>query len=145
VAALDDVPELAALLTNRETESRVKADVLTKILSGGDELVLNFARLLAEKGRAGEIRAVAAEFETLVAAEERILNVELTTAHELSDTDFQGILADIEQKSGRKVRATRSVAPELIGGIVLQAGSLRLDASVRGRLDRLRTDLAAAR
>ena len=90
VAALDDVPELAALLTNRETESRVKADVLTRILSGGDELVLNFARLLAEKGRAGEIRAVAAEFEALVAAEERILNVELTTAHELSDDRLPG-------------------------------------------------------
>ena len=43
------------------------------------------------------------------------------------------------------MRATRSVAPELIGGIVLQAGSMRLDASVRGRLDRLRNELAAAR
>ena len=77
--------------------------------------------------------------------EESILDVELTTAHELSDDEFGRIVGRIEQASGRKVQATRSVDPDLIGGLVLQAGSMRLDASVRGRLDRLRTELASAR
>ena len=36
----------------------------------------------------------------------------------------------IEQSSGRTVEATRTVDPKLIGGIVLQVGSHRLDASV---------------
>jgi F-type H+-transporting ATPase subunit delta len=139
------VPELAALLANRETDSRVKADVLEQVLGGADELIRNFVRLLAEKGRAGEIREIAAEFEALVAAEENILDVDLTTAHTLSDDDFDGILGRIEKASGRKVQATRSVDPELIGGLVLQAGSMRLDASVRGRLDRLRQELATTR
>ncbi|MGH2972353.1 MAG: F0F1 ATP synthase subunit delta, partial [Gaiellaceae bacterium] len=67
------------------------------------------------------------------------------TATELSDTDFDRILGSIEEASGRKVQATRKVDPDLIGGIVLQAGSLRLDASVRGRLDRLRHDFSQAR
>jgi F-type H+-transporting ATPase subunit delta len=145
VRALDEVPELAALLANRETDSRVKADVLEKILGDADELVRNFARLLAEKGRAAEIREIAAEFEALVAAEEHILDVDLTTAYTLSDEDFERILGRIEEASGRKVQATRSVDPELIGGIVLQAGSMRLDASVRGRLDRLRQELVTTR
>ncbi len=143
--ALDEVPELAALLANRETDSRVKADVLQKILGDADELVRNFARLLAEKGRAAQIREIAAEFEALVAAEEHILDVDLTTAYTLSDEDFERILGRIEEASGRKVQATRSVDPELIGGIVLQAGSMRLDASVRGRLDRLRQELVTTR
>jgi F-type H+-transporting ATPase subunit delta len=136
------VPELAALLVDPEVESRAKADVLEDILGKGEELVTNFARLVVEKGRAGEIRAIAAEFESLVAAEERVLDVELITAGELSEQEFQAIVADIEKKSGRKVQATHSVDSGLIGGIVLQAGSLRLDASVRGRLDRLRQELA---
>ena len=71
-----------------------------------------------------------------------MLDVELTTAHELSDEEFERIVGRIEQASGRKVQATRSVDPDLIGGLVLQAGSMRLDASVRGRLDRLRHELA---
>jgi F-type H+-transporting ATPase subunit delta len=139
------VHELAELLVNPETESRVKADVLDQVLGGADELVRNFVRLVVEKGRAGELRGIAAELERLVAAEEQVLNVELTTAQELSDADFSRIIADIEKKCGRKVQATRTVAPELIGGIVLQAGSMRLDASVRGRLDRLRQELATTR
>jgi F-type H+-transporting ATPase subunit delta len=145
VRALDDVPELAALLENPEIESHVKADVLDQVLGGADELVRNFLRLVVEKGRAAEVREIAQEFETLVAAEQRVLDVELTTAHELSDADFERILADIEEKSGRKVQASRTVDPDLIGGIVLQAGSMRLDASVRGRLERLRQQLATTR
>jgi F-type H+-transporting ATPase subunit delta len=104
-----------------------------------------FLRVLAEKGRAGEIEDIAKEFERLVAAAEGQLDVELTTAYELSDAEAEEIVGQIERASGRKVRATRTVDPELIGGVVLQAGSLRLDASVRGRLDRLRTELATTR
>ena len=136
------MPELAALLTDPEVEGRAKAEVLEQILGKGEELVTNFARLVVEKGRAGEIREITAEFEALVAAAERVLDVELTTAGELSEKEFQSIVADIERKSGRKVQATHSIDPELIGGIVLQAGSLRLDASVRGQFDRLRQELS---
>jgi F-type H+-transporting ATPase subunit delta len=143
--AVEQVDELRALLENPEVDSRVKADVLQQVVQGADELVVNFVRLLAEKGRAGEIQEVAEEFETLAAAEEGILDVDLTTATELSEQDFDRILGRIESASGRKVQATRKVDPDLIGGIVLQAGSMRLDASVRGRLERLRHDLATAR
>ena len=133
------------MLTNPDTDSRVKADVLERVLGQADELTRNFVRLLVEKGRAGELREVAQEFEALVAAQEGILDVELTTAQSLSDEEFGRIVGRIEAASGRKVQATRNVDPALIGGLVLQAGSMRLDASVRGRLERLRTELATAR
>ena len=53
------------------------------------------------------------------------------------------ILKKIEQSSGRTVEATRKVDSALIGGIVLQAGSLRVDASIKGRIDRLRSELVS--
>ena len=81
------------------------------------------------------------EFERLAAAAEGELTVELTTAYELSDDEARTIVAQIEQRSGRKVDATRTVDPDLIGGIVLQAGSRRVDASVRGRLEQLGREL----
>jgi F-type H+-transporting ATPase subunit delta len=123
----------------------VKQDVLGRVADGADELVVNFVRLLAEKGRAAELGDAADEFEALVAAEQDVLDVELTTALELSDQQFERILKQIEAASGRTVQATRTVDPSLIGGIVLQAGSMRLDASVRGRLERLRNELTTAR
>ena len=143
--AVASVDELREMLANPEIDSRVKADVLTRIVEGSDALVSNFVRLVAEKGRARELGEIVDEFDALVAEQERILDVELTTALELSDEEFGRILGRIEQASGRKVQAARKVDPSLIGGIVLQAGSMRLDASVRGRLERLRHDLTHAR
>ena len=79
--------------------------------------------------------------EQIAAADEGRLDVELTTAYELSDDEARAILAQIEKASGKRVDATRKVDPTLVGGIVLQVGSLRLDASVLGRLTRLRHEL----
>jgi F-type H+-transporting ATPase subunit delta len=141
VAALDEVPELAALLENPEVDRAAKAGVLEELLAGGDELVRNFLLLLVEKGRIAELREIGRELDSLVAAEERRLEVELTTAVELSDKEAGEIVAQIERAAGRKVEAARRVDPDLIGGLVLQIGSRRVDASVRGRLERLRRDL----
>jgi F-type H+-transporting ATPase subunit delta len=140
-AAVEQVPELAAVLRNPQIDRRAKAAALESVLGEADELVRNFLRLLAEKGRAGEIEQIAGEFERLVAVEEGRLSVGLTTAVELSDEEAAAIVEQIAEASGRKVEAERKVDPDLIGGIVLQAGSLRLDASVRGRLERLGREL----
>jgi F-type H+-transporting ATPase subunit delta len=100
---------------------------------------------VAEKGRIGQIEEIAREFDRLMAREERRLNVELTTARELSEEEARDLLQQIEGASGRKVEATRRIDPNLIGGFVLQAGSMRVDASVRGRLEGLRHELVRGR
>ena len=143
--AVAEVPELRAVLRNPQVDPRAKARLLDELLGDADELVRNFVRLTAEKGRVGGIEEIAREFERLVAAEERRLNVALTTAYELSDDEAAQIVEQIEQASGRTVEATRAVDPDLIGGLVLEAGSLRVDASVRGRLERLRRELVSSR
>jgi F-type H+-transporting ATPase subunit delta len=76
-----------------------------------------------------------------MAREERRLTVELTTARALTDDEAEAIIAQIEKAAGRTVEATRNVDPDIVGGIVLTAGSLRADASIRGRLERLRQEL----
>ena len=141
VETLEKVPALSDLLLNPQIETGPRTEALGEILGGADELVRNFLLLVAEKGRAAELGGILEEFEALVAADEGILEVELTTAVELSEEDAQRLLAQIEQVSGRRLRATRRVDRNLIGGFVLRAGSHRADASVRGRLDRLRREL----
>jgi len=140
-AAVRDVPELRSVLRNPQLEPRAKVAVLDELLGGSEELIRNFLRLVAEKGRIGQVEEIAREFDRLMAVEERRLSVELTTAYELSDADAKALVKQIEDASGRKVEATRKVDPNLIGGFVLQAGSMRVDASVRGRLEGLRQEL----
>jgi F-type H+-transporting ATPase subunit delta len=144
VEAVARVPELRELLLNPQLDSADKVDALQAILADADELVRNFLLLVAEKGRAAELDEIMREFEALVAAEEGVLDVELTTAVELSEDDAAKLLSRIEEVSGRRLRATRDVDPGLIGGFVLRAGSHRADASVRGRLERLRRELKGA-
>jgi F-type H+-transporting ATPase subunit delta len=144
VTAAAEVPELRELLRNPQLDPRARAAALEEALAGGDQLLRNFLLVLVDKGRIAELEVIAEEFERLVAEEEGVLSAELTTAVELSDDDERRLLQQIETASGRKVEATRHVDPGLIGGIVLQVGSHRLDASVRGRLDRLRRALVGA-
>jgi F-type H+-transporting ATPase subunit delta len=129
------------VLRNPELDPQTKAGLVGELLGEADELVRNFVRLAAEKGRIGDIEEIARAFDRLMAAEERRIDVELTTAFELSDSEAEAILKQIREASGREVEATRKVDPSLIGGFVLQAGSMRVDASVRGRIEGLRREL----
>jgi F-type H+-transporting ATPase subunit delta len=139
--AMETSPELEAFLVNPQLDPGAKVGVLEEVTTGADPVVRNFVRLVASKGRAGQLRQIAEEFEAIVDEAQGRLSVELTTAYELEDDEAKAIVARIEQASGRTVEATRSVDPELIGGMILQAGSFRVDASVRGRLNRLRREL----
>jgi len=67
--AIEETPELRTVLKNPQLESSAKAAILADL--AGDEQVLfrNFLRLVAEKGRAGEIEDIAKEFERLMARE----------------------------------------------------------------------------
>jgi F-type H+-transporting ATPase subunit delta len=143
VAAIEGSDELRSLLRNPQIEPHVKRDALEAALGDADPLVRNFLLLLAEKGRVADVEEIQRELERLVALQARVLELELTTAVELSDAEAAEVVSQIEQASGRRVEATRSVDPDLIGGIVIQAGSQRLDASVRGRLEQLRDELTA--
>ena len=141
VEATTQVPELQEILRNPQLDKPAKTAVVDALAGEADPLVRNLLRLLVEKGRGGEVQEVGAEFERLAAIEEGQLSVELTTAFELTDKEARAIVEQIERASGRKVEATRAVEPDLIGGIVLQAGSRRVDASVRGRIERLSREL----
>ena len=141
VEAMRQVPELREILRNPQLDARAKTAAVDAVAGDGDPFVRNLLRLLIEKGRGGEIEEVGDEFERLAAIEEGQLTVSLTTAFELTDDEARTIVGQIEQVSGRKVEATRDVDPDLIGGIVLQAGSRRVDASLRGRLESLRREL----
>ena len=129
------------MLRNPELDPQTKAGLVGELVGDADELLRNFVRLAAEKGRIGDIEEIARAFDRLMAAEERRIDVELTTAFELSDPEAEAILKQIREASGREVEATRKVDPSLIGGFVLQAGSMRVDASVRGRIEGLRLEL----
>jgi F-type H+-transporting ATPase subunit delta len=142
-AATRESDELREFLRNPQIDPRARREALASIVEGGEELFRNFVLLLAAKNRIAEILDVHDEWERLLAAEERVLELELITAVELKDEDAERVIEEIERTSGRKIEVTRHTDAGLIGGLVVQAGSRRIDASVRGRLEQLRAELIA--
>ena len=143
IAAVEDSRELRDFLRNPRVDSRTKRETLEAVLGDAGEVFRGFIRLVGDKNRLDELEEIHEEWERLLAALGRVLELELTTAVELSDEEAAGIVRRIEEAAGRRVEATRSVDSDLIGGLVLQAGSLRVDGSVRGRLSQLRGELLA--
>ncbi len=80
----------------RRSSPTGKAALLEQLTVDADELVRNFVRLAAEKGRAGELAEFSQELEALVAQAQNRLAVELTTSYELS-----------EQRRARSCRPSR--------------------------------------
>jgi ATP synthase F1 delta subunit len=139
------VPELAVVLANPELDSASKVALIDDLLMGAEPLVRNFLRLLAEKERISAVEEIGREFEALVATGEKRLRVVVTTAQELSEKEASSLVSRIEAATGCSVEVRRNVDPSLLGGLVVQAGSLRLDTSIRGRIEKLRNELVEIR
>ena len=67
----------------------------------------------------------------------------MTTPMPLAEADLEAVRTQVQQLAGTTVEIRAEVDPDLIGGITIRLGDRLLDASVRGRLERLRSQLLA--
>lgn len=143
LAAIAGHPDLKALIGNPRVEDGELAKVIIAI--GGDRLDrsgANLVRLLAEKNRLPLLPEIAAQFKELRAAAENRVDVTVTAAGEISETQRDALVQALEQRLSRKVGLTTEIDPELIGGAVVRAGDLVIDGSVRAQLARLAQTIA---
>ena len=123
------------MLRNPELDPQTKAGLVGELLGEADELVRNFVRLAAEKGRIGDIEEIARAFDRLMAAEERRIDVELTTAFELSELGSRGDSQTDSRSVGPRGRSDaegRSLADRRFR----PAGRLNARRRIRARPDR---------
>jgi F-type H+-transporting ATPase subunit delta len=142
--ALQDNRELQVFFFSPYFSTEEKKEGLGKLLDGADEAVLNFLELLVEKHRTPAIFRIRNAFETLWEHENKLLPVEITSAIELDDEIARRIGDQIGEQTGQRVELTKTVDPDIIGGLVLRVGNSILDASIRNRLDNLRKSVAKA-
>ena len=72
---------------------------------------------------------------------EAIVEADVTSAYALTDAEQRKISEALKRRLGREVRVTTRVDASLLGGIVIRAGDLVIDGSVRGRIAALATHL----
>src|SRR4051794_8776818 len=142
--ALSGSRELQLFFFSPYFSSEEKKDGVAKVIEGGNEYLVRFLQLLAEKHRLPVLFRIRREFDTLWAKEQHLLEVDVTSAVELDEETVKDIGKKIEEQTGQRVELTSEVDPDLIGGLVIRVGNMVLDASVRNRLERLRRQVARA-
>jgi len=141
-AAVTSHESVRALLINPALSSEQAAQAFIDIC--GEELNekgQNFVRLLAENKRIGLLPEVSMLFENLKAIQERSVDVEITTAFEISSDIAQKLADALKQRLQRDINLATSVDSALIGGAVIRAGDTVIDSSVRGKLTKLAESL----
>ncbi|HYD56132.1 MAG TPA: F0F1 ATP synthase subunit delta [Burkholderiales bacterium] len=103
----------------------------------------NLVRILAENGRLELLPQIRAQFEELKNRREGVMEAEVQSAFELSDAQVSDLVARLEKKFGRKVKATVTVDKDLIGGVRLLLGDKVIDGSARAQLGALENALKA--
>ena len=104
-------------------------------------LALNLGLLLAERGRFSVFPDVSAEYDALVRKSRGIIAATVTTPAPLSDQELAAVKTRVEELAGGRVELSTAIDPSLLGGLRVRIGDLQIDASVSGRLERLRARL----
>jgi F-type H+-transporting ATPase subunit delta len=121
-----------------------KQQALSRVIEGGDEILMNFLKLLIENHRMPVLFRIRAHYERLWDEERRTLPVEITSAVQLDEQTTESLGRTIGERAGRNVTLSTRVDPDILGGIVVRVGNSILDASIRNRLEQLRRHVAQA-
>ncbi|MEX6500608.1 F0F1 ATP synthase subunit delta [Pseudomonas zhanjiangensis] len=139
---------LAAAVSQDDTMQRVlKAPRLTStdkattfIEVCGDKFdaqVRNFIHVVAENDRLALLPSIVELFELYKAEQEKSVDVDVTSAFALSDEQQDKLAKVLSARLGREVRLHAAEDATLIGGVLIRAGDLVIDGSVRGKLAKL--------
>jgi F-type H+-transporting ATPase subunit delta len=137
-------PDLLAFLEHPGVGPDTKKALLREILENRVcRVTFNFLQVLVDKRRSGELRAIAHAYRERVEEALGQGRARVQSARVLEPEETRAIAEGLERRTGKRIRVTTEVRPELIGGVRVILGDKVLDASVRGQLERLAEWLSA--
>jgi F-type H+-transporting ATPase subunit delta len=135
-------PEVEPVVDSPAIPTDDRLGVVDRLLEGRVRPgALRLVSLLVERGRARELGRVSDQFQRLLNAHRGIVVATVTSAAPLTDEETAEIRKRVEAMADATIDLKTTVDPALLGGLTVQIGDRLLDASIRGRLERLRTQL----
>jgi F-type H+-transporting ATPase subunit delta len=135
--------QLLPVLANPALPLDDRLKTADRVFASISQPVRNLILLLVKRHRIEQLPRVAAEFARLDDRRNGITNATATSAAPLTDLEVRALTARLEQMTGGRVALTTDVDEGLLGGLVVRVGDRLIDGSVRGRLERLRNQLAS--
>ena len=139
-------PRVGTFLDSPAVPLPDRLGVMERMLAGrAPDGVVRLAKLLVRRRVADRLAPIATEFQRLLNDRRGIVEALVTSAAALTPEETTALRTKIEQMTHRTVTLRVQVDVALIGGLTVRVGDTLYDASVRGRLERLRAQLIAAR
>jgi F-type H+-transporting ATPase subunit delta len=136
------MPEAARVVGSPAVPVQARRDVIGALLrTRVSPPVVKLVLLLSERGRVDILPAVSSEYRRLLNRERGVVEARVTSAIPLEAAEIEALRDRIAGTAGATVDLTTAVDPALIGGLTVRVGDTLIDASVRGRLERLRERL----
>jgi F-type H+-transporting ATPase subunit delta len=138
LAVISKTEQIGDLILSPSVSALDKAKAIASV-AGDDcnEGASSLLEVLAENDRFPLLSEISAQFDLLKAEHEKSADVIVTSAFELSDAQQSTLTEKLSAKLNRKVSLTVNVDNALIGGVIIKAGDLVIDDSVRGKVSKL--------
>ncbi len=135
-------PEVASMIDNPLLPPQRVQELMLEI-SGErlDEEGRNLVKLLVENDRLSLLPDIAALYERLKRERQGVLQVQVTSAYTLNQAEKKTLAGVLKERLDRDIEINAERDPDLIGGILIRAGDLVIDGSVRGQLHKLANEL----
>ena len=142
LSSLAQQNKIAALISSPAIASAQQATQLAEVAGDLSSVVSNFLQVLAEHKRLALLPSVANLFADYKAERERRIGVSITSAFEVNSETSDRLSDALKNKLERDVDVEVLVDKDLIGGVIVRAGDIVIDASIRGRLAKLAEAMA---
>jgi F-type H+-transporting ATPase subunit delta len=139
--AIENDAELARALRNPLISREHKANALLASIKGANAVALNAVNMVALRGRAAYIPAISRALEAKRAARANELHATLVSAKKLPDNALKELQSALSAMTGKTILVDAKQNPAVIGGVSIQIGSLFIDGTLAGQLNRLRHEL----
>ena len=134
--------QMKAVLSNPKMDAEALSSFVLDVCGDAlSETGRNLVKVLADARRLSFIPDLNKLYEQLRAEAEGVIEVGVSSAYELTSEQQATISTAMAKRLGRKVAITSDIDESLIGGMVIRAGDSVIDASVKGRLKALATQM----
>ena len=134
-ATVEETADLRNVLTSPSVSLARKRAVISRIVEaqGASRVVRNFLLVLSDHRRLDALMEVAAQFAIVVDERLGFARAAIESAVALRPEQQDALVKRISLLTGKNVRPSYAVKPELVGGVVVNVGSKVYDGSVRGQ------------
>ena len=146
IKLMDENPEFVSLIKDPTNTQNDQEIVMVKICDKFkfEEIFVKFFKLLIKKRRLFFLEKILKDFITICSIQRGEVIAKLTSAKELSNSELENIKNSLKDNFGTNLKLKFNHDPSIIGGLIIQVGSIMIDTSIKNKLQQIENNMIGA-